>query len=99
MVERVHAMEQVVASAHAVIARVADYMSRYANCHRRDLAIDAGSFAWLSEENLSFHPGLTGKLAAKFDRLFKFLNRLIRLFFVWSCQNPGVCTLFFMFLS
>ena len=71
MVERVHVMGQVVASACAAIARVADYVLCYANCHRRDLAIDMGSFAWLSAGNLSFRPGLTRKLAAKFDRLFK----------------------------
>ena len=66
MAERVHAMEQVVASARAAISRVADYMLRYANHYRRDLAIDVGSFAWLSRENLSLRPGFTRKLAAKF---------------------------------
>ena len=45
MAERVHAMKQVVAFARAAIIRVADYMSRYTNCRRRDLAIDVGSFA------------------------------------------------------
>ena len=48
MAERVHAMEWVVASARVAIARVADYMSHYVNCRRRDLAIDVGSFSWLS---------------------------------------------------
>ena len=43
--KRVHAMKEVVASARAAIARVADYMSRYANLRKRDLAIDVGSFA------------------------------------------------------
>ena len=71
MADRVHAMEQVVASARAAIVRVADYMSCYANCRRGDLAIDVGSFAWLSMENLSLHPGLTRKLAAKFAGPFK----------------------------
>ena len=45
MAERVYMIEKVVSSACAAIARVADYMSRYANCHRRDLAIDMESFA------------------------------------------------------
>ena len=71
MAERVCAMEQVVASAHAAIARVAAYISCCANHCRRYLAIEVGSFAWLSTENLSFRPGLTRKLAAKFAELFK----------------------------
>ena len=74
MAERVHAMEQVVASAREAIARAADYMSCYANCCRRDLAIDVGSFAWLSTENSSLRPGLTRKLAAKFAGPFKVIE-------------------------
>ena len=49
--KRVHVMEQVIASARAAIARVADYMFGYTNHCRRDSAIDMGSFAWLSKEN------------------------------------------------
>ena len=71
MAERVHATEQVVASARTAIARVADYMLCCANCCRRDLAIEVESFAWLSTENLSLQPGLTRKLAAKFAEPFK----------------------------
>ena len=74
MAERVYVMEQVVASVHAVIAMVADYMSCYTNFRRRDLAIDVGSFAWLSRENFSLRPGLTSKLAAKFAGPFKVIE-------------------------
>ena len=74
MAERVHAMEQVVASAHAPIARVAAYISRCANHCRRALAIEVVSFAWLFTENLSLRPGLTRKLAAKFSGLFKVIQ-------------------------
>ena len=67
-------MEQVVASARAAIASATDYMSCYANRCRRDLAIDVGSSAWLSMENLSLQPGLTRKLAAKFVGPFKVIE-------------------------
>ena len=74
MAERVHTMQQVVESARTAIARAADYMSCYTNRHRRDLAIDMGSFAWLSTENLSLRPGLNRKLAAKFAGPFKVIE-------------------------
>ena len=74
MAERVHVIEQGVTSASAAIARVADYMSCYANRRRRDLAIDVESFAWLSMESLSLQPRLTRKLAAKFTSLFKIIE-------------------------
>ena len=53
MAARVHEMEQVIASPRKAIARAADYMSCYTNHRKRDLAIDVGSFAWMSTENLS----------------------------------------------
>ena len=74
MAKRVHTMEQVVASARAAITMVAGYMSQYANHCRRDLVIDVRSFAWLSKENLSLHPGLTWKLATKFARPFRVMK-------------------------
>ena len=67
-------MEEVVASARVAIARAADYMSRYANCRRRNLAIDVGSFACLSMDNLSLHSGLTRKFTAKFVGPFKVME-------------------------
>ena len=74
MAERVHAMEQVVTSVSAAIARAAYYILCNANCCRRDLAIDLGTFAWLCMENLSLRPGLTRKLAAKCAGPFKVIE-------------------------
>ena len=99
MAERVHTMEQVVASARESIARAADYMSCCANHCRRDCTIDVGSFAWLSTGTYLFVLESPGSLQPSLQDNSRLLNRLVRLLFVWSCQSPGTCILSFMFVS
>ena len=99
MAERVHAMEQVVASARAAIARVADYMSCYVNCRRRELAIDVGPLLGYPWRTCLFDLDSPRSLQLSLRDHLRSLNRLFRLLFVWSCQSPGVCILSFIFCS